>query len=394
MHNKIETLVIGHTANKVLSVLDGIEGINISAKTLAKPDSDPFEGLMKIPDILILQLGENWENTLNRLMNRPAVSNRALLVIGPDENPKILRMSMKAGARDFLTYSASDQELRDSVSAIATEIESNLHSSSHRSTCFISARGGSDATFIAANIAYIMSLLGETKTLAMDMDMQFSTLPLFLDVQIERSLFQALSMVDTLDQAALTGFGLKHKSGLFVMGSVSDELTLPGEVTAASMLKLLKLIRQTYRSACIILPRQIDQVTTTVLSNTDQAVIVARQSVSSLYIAKSLLTVMQRELMLDDQNIKIVVNSYKQSNRITMKDISQTLGVKNIVTLPEDLAAVTECSDAGIPLYEHAKHSVLTRSLITLAQTLYGDQFTGNRGIFRRAVSSIGRLVS
>ena len=388
----MKILLVGHEPDKLRPILSGIDDLEVELHSISEMESFPLQDVASDFRLVILQLGSNWETSLKNSANRLFHSDQALIVIGPDEDANIMRQAMKVGARDYLTYQMPENEIRASIKNILEELQAATRSEDHCSTSIISARGGSDATFIASNLANITANLSNSKTLAVDLDLQFSTLPLFLDLQINRSITEALSVVDTLDQAAINGYTVKHKSGLHIMGPHPGEIILPGEIDDSKIAELIEITKLSYRNVFYIIPRLIEPVNVAALKKSDNIVIVIQQSVASLYIAKNILALI-REIIEGHQKIHIIVSAYNSSSRISENDIRNTFSVDNIELLPDDKALIAQCSDIGEPIFDLARNSALTKALINLAESLYGQKFDNKQGMFKRAVSSLTRFV-
>ena len=61
----------------------------------------PLQGITDLPDVLLLGLSEHWQNELQELANRSADSRPPVIILAEDGNPEVMRLAMKAGARDY-----------------------------------------------------------------------------------------------------------------------------------------------------------------------------------------------------------------------------------------------------------------------------------------------------
>lgn len=389
----MKVIIIGHEPEKLRPMISGIDNIEVKFQTIPETEAAPLADLSTDYRLIILQLGLNWQLSLQNSARRLMQSNQSLIVVGSDEDPNIMRQALKAGARDYLTYQMPENEIRSAINNMLEQLRSARFREDHRSTTIISARGGADAVFITANLAHITSVLSKSTTLAADLDFQFSTLPLFLDLDIRRSVIEAFNSEEMLDSDTIAGYTTKHKSGLHVMGPYSDETILPGEITDAQLISLINVIRLSYQNAFYSVPRLVDPLTVATIKQSDNIVIVIQQTVAALAIAKKTIKLLH-EIIEEHHSLHVVVNDYKASNKITETDIRNTLSIDNIHMLPEEKNLIAQCSDIGEPVYDLARSSNLSKSLIRLAEQLYGQEFESGRGLFKRAVSSLGRLVS
>jgi pilus assembly protein CpaE len=254
----------------------------------------------------------------------------------------------------------------------------------------INAKGGSGATFLASNLAHIVAAAIGLRVVALDLDVQFGTLPLYLDLNLRRSLLQALNTIDSLDGLALEAYMTSHASGLHVLGPFPSEMVLPEEVQLKQVRKLLSLVEESYDAIFVDLPRQIDRLTSMVMEDAEQVVVVMQQNVTNLRDSKKLFTLLTRELGIPQHKILVVVNRYQPKNLLTLQDIERTLGCDAPVVIPNDFHNVNESVNTGIPLYETAKSATITKALVKLAERLSGSTVVKKPGLMRRAFSHLG----
>lgn len=354
------------------------------------------------PDLLILNLEEDAHSILDYLLSLPAQRRPALFVIIPSEEGSMLRHAMQAGARDYLVQPFTEQEFKTSVQKITQELLLSLSSQQAgsgainsalpqgRITSLMGATSNSDAAFLTSNLSHIMALVGQKKTCVIDLDMQFSALPLFLDLSIERSVLQVLEAEDSIDSIAIDAYMTKHKSGLHVLASLADEVALPGEVAPESMQNIVGIVRQAYEHVYINLPRTIDPLTTGMMEISEQTFIIVDQNIASLRYAKGLITILKNELGFTQKQLTILINQYDEKTGINAADIEKTLACDTPVVIPADWSGVLESENAGIPLYELSKSSAITRALMSLAEQQSGAAFEQKSGLLNRLMSHFG----
>lgn len=89
-------------------------GVVVQTRVVVNGHFDPVYGVDTPPDILVLDLSQFWETELRELMAHP--ERPQLIVIGPaDENSRVIRMAMQAGARDYFTHPVERGEILASV---------------------------------------------------------------------------------------------------------------------------------------------------------------------------------------------------------------------------------------------------------------------------------------
>ena len=121
----------------------------------------------------------------------------------------------------FFTLPVSQEDLASALERISRDLKTETNRKTAKLTVVINAKGGSGASVVATNIAYINALESERRTLLVDLDLQFGALPVYLNLAPNNGLFQALHDVEKLDSLAIEGLVLKHPGGLRVFSHIT-----------------------------------------------------------------------------------------------------------------------------------------------------------------------------
>ncbi|WP_010321901.1 AAA family ATPase [Marinobacterium stanieri] len=349
-------------------------GVKINCRLISNGHSDPLHGLEKLPDLLIFRVGECWQAELESLCARPAEARVPMLVVSAEAPAQAMRLSMKAGARDFFPEPMEDGELLRVVDQLYRESSDQKSALNTHLTVVMNAKGGSGASLIATNLAHQLASSGQRKVVLVDLDLQFGSLSHYLDLNPQRGIKQALENAEDLDSLALEGYLVRHVSGLKVLSSESDRLLLSDEVSSEQLLQLFRLLAKDHQHLVVDLPRQIDLITTTVLEHADQVVLTLQQGIAYLRDATRLIEVMRRDLDIPDHRIMVVVNRYDKSSPITLAEVAKALNHQPILTVPNDFKHVSESLNNGMPLMEIARRAPISRALHRLSEEITGGR--------------------
>ncbi|GAA0702113.1 AAA family ATPase [Marinobacterium maritimum] len=356
-------------------------GVKINCRLISNGHSDPLHGLEKLPDLLIFRVGECWQAELESLCARPVESRVPMLVVSADAQAQAMRLSMKAGARDFFPEPLEDGELLRVVDQLYRESKDQQSTLNTHLTVVMNAKGGSGASLIATNLAHQLASDGQRKVVLVDLDLQFGSLSHYLDLNPQRGIKQALENVEDLDSLALDGYLARHVSGLKVLSAESDRLLLSDEVSSEQLLQLFRLLAKDHQHLVVDLPRQIDLITTTVLEQADQVVLTLQQGITYLRDATRLIEVMRRDLDIPDHRILVVVNRYDKSSPITLAEVAKALKHQPILTVPNDFKHVSESLNNGMPLLEIARRAPISRALHGLSEEIVGGKGKTSSGL-------------
>ena len=356
-------------------------GVRINCRLISNGHTDPLHGLDTLPDLLIFRVGECWQAELESLCTRSPEARVPMLVVSAEAPSQAMRLSMKAGARDFFPEPLEDGELLRVVDQLYRETKDQQSALNTHLTVVMNAKGGSGASLIATNLAHQLASEGKRKVVLVDLDLQFGSLSHYLDLNPQRGIKQALENVEDLDNLALDAYLARHVSGLQVLSSESDRLLLSDEVSSEQLLQLFRLLAKDHQHLVVDLPRQIDLITTTVLEQADQVVLTLQQGITYLRDATRLIEVMRRDLDIPDHRILVVVNRYDKSSPITLTEVAKALKHQPILTVPNDFKHVSESLNNGMPLLEIARRAPISKALHGLSEEITGGKDKSGSGL-------------
>lgn len=386
--SKPQILLVGHAPQVVAPLASALAAdldAHVNTRIISNGHTDPLHGLSALPDILILWLSAHWEDELQALAKRRPALRPPTIIIGPGDDPEILRLAMRSGVRDFLTHPVAPHELQQAIQRIIQEKRASM-GPAQQTIAVLNAKGGSGGTVIASNLAHIIAIRQQMPVALLDLDIQFGSQALCLDLRPTRDVVEALNAAEQLDALALEGYMTKHKSGLNLLAAPLNRLVLPGEIAPEQLDHLLDVVHQTYTRVVIDLPRLIDAVSTVALAQATQVVVVMQQALAGMRDARRLLEILQREMEIPRDRMVVAVNRYNPKHPITLDAIRQTLQQSTLVLIPNDYARVEAAANQGIPLLEFAPGAPITRALVQLAQQVGGEEEApAQRGLLGRA---------
>ncbi len=385
MRYRLEILVAGRSRSDlehIQHLLQQQGDVNASTRHIVNGHTDPLHDVNPLPDALILVVSENWDAELAGLIDRPSTQRPPLLVIGDTRNVDLIRVAMRAGARDCVAPPVTEQDIARFVQELIRDrlAESARHSA--RLTAVINAKGGSGASMIAANLAHVLAVNSDRRVALLDLDVQFGCLPLYFNLTPRNGLVRALEMADTLDAMALEGYMQPHESGLDLLASEPGELLSVTDVPESRVELLLQAMSQAYDDIVVDLPRWIGGSTAVVLEHADRILLIIEQSVAHIRDAKRLIQILRQEVQVGSGRITVIVNRFDKSNPVSLRDIQDALPELDIRTLPNDFRRVSQSINAGTPLYEFARKSPVAKGLLQLSRNLDADpaQRSGQTG--------------
>lgn len=380
--------------DELIEMLHGVEWLNVTRRLITNGHADVLHGVEQQPEALILVLSGAWQDELKALAERPAQARPPAIIVGPNEDTDVLRLAMRAGARDYLSWPPDRGELVELLGQLRAESASSSAGSGAELISVINAKGGSGGTFVSCSLAHIMAARFQQKVALIDLDLQFGNLASYFDLPIKHSLQEVLDAADQLDLVALKGYMTSHPSTLDVLGNQDIEPQIITESDGPQLLALLELMSEGYDQLVMDLPRVLDHLTIQALEVSDKVLVVLQQNVVSIKDAKRLTDVMTDYLKVPPDRIIGVANRFDKDSEIGLNDIQNATGLQQIVSIPNDFSRVSESLDVGIPIYESFPKARISRAVATLAATLCGTDFREGRSVFESALHGLRGVLS
>jgi pilus assembly protein CpaE len=353
--------------------------------------ADPLHGLSFVPDVLVYALTESGNQDLSELIKEPHGHRPPMIVTAEHGDAQTMRFAMQAGARDFLPGALSTEDLVASIDRAAAQSAKAAGSRAASLIAVVNAKGGSGATFVASNAAYIMSAVSGRSTVLMSLDMQFESLAPYFDVTLKHGLIQVLESAKELDAVALDAFMTQHGSGLRLLAPRPESSFDSLNERSADLATLLDKMTVQYERVLVDMPRRADRYTGAVLERATRIVLVVQQTVSHLRDAKRMMQIF-RDHRVGAEQVLAVVNRYEKGSLISMDDVQRALPNVQVLSVPSDFKTVAESINLGVPMHEHARSSAVTKALTNLAKMLGGrDEQQESGGLFGKALSNLLR---
>jgi pilus assembly protein CpaE len=369
------------TALKALSgALVNAPDISCSMKLVSNGHVDPLHNVSPRPDLLLLRFDAEHLAELTTLAEGDVASRPPLIVVGPAGSAEAFRLSVRAGARDFLVEPVASEELLASIKRVEGDI-----------TAVIGAAGGVGTSFLACNLAHSLATETQSRVALVDLDLTYAPLAGFLDVHAERGLLEALLEVESLDEIALGGYLGKHRSGVNVMGVVGEALLLAQEVDPGRIELLVRVLASYHAHVVVDVPHSLDAVSATALGAASHVVIVLQQSVAQVRNAVRLVRLLSQKLGMPRDRIRAVVNRHQKKSTVTTGDIERALNVGPVFAIPSHYESALASLDSGVPLVESDRNSAVGRAVRELQEDLRGVARPDRGNLLRRALPIFSR---
>lgn len=367
-----------------------IPDVDCVAKLVSNGHSDPLHNVSPLPDVLLLRFDTEHLAELAALAGSDPAARPPLIVVGPAGSAEAVRLAIRAGAKDFLPEPLDSRELAGAIERIRTDLKRSAPAPAGDVTAVVGAAGGVGASFLACNLALSLAAERDSSVLLVDLDFTYAPLAGFFDLHPVRGLLEALGEVEALDEHALAGYVARHASGLRVIGAAGEAPALSREVDPSRLALLLNVLAAWHRHVILDVPRHLDGPGATALGMAKHVLVVVQQSVAQLRSAVRLTNVLTREIGIDRERIRIVVNRWQKRATVGLEDIQQALEAPTIA-VPNHYAAALASIDSGIPLIQADVTSPVARAVQQLKESIGGAVPVARAGFLRRALPMFSR---
>ena len=289
-----------------------------------------------------------------------------LIVISAEQSPAFLMKAMQAGVREVLPPPVSDAALQAAVQRYARKRQPAPAAQQGEVLAFMACKGGSGASFLAANLAHMLSIRGERTVALLDLDLQFGDALLMLsDQKAASDVAEVARNIGRLDAELLRSAMVQVSDTLSVLPAPA-ELSQALEVKAAHIEAIIKQARQMFDFVVLDVGRSIDALSLQALDQATRIFPVLQLSLPQARDAKRLRALF-RSLEYPSQKICWLVNRYQKNGDITLESLQQTLGNQTVRTIPNHFSAVSASVNQGVPIDKLSRSSPVARALNALA---------------------------
>lgn len=348
------------------------------------PEADISGGVWRIEDLPtfidgaaldLLILDPSSEASLPTIevltQRRPDVD---VLMVSPDTSAEFLMRAMRSGVREVLPGPASDDALQEALGRFL--LKRNQLSGMRgdgKVISFISCKGGAGATFVAANLAYALSVTGGRRVALIDLNLQFGDAVMFVSDHLPPSnVAEVAREIRRLDASFLRAAMLEVSPEMHVLAAPEDP-AMGADVKREHVESIVRLARRNYDFVIIDVARTLDAVSLQALDMSDLVCPVSQLTLPFVRDSKRL-SELFRSLGYPAERIRMIVNRYSKGGEISLEDIERTVGQKVAWTVPNSYVAAASSVNLGIPMLKGQPADPISRALLGMAHELMPER--------------------
>jgi pilus assembly protein CpaE len=323
------------------------------------------------PDLVLVETTTSQDfEALERLAGaHPEVD---CVLVGKELQPEFLLRALRAGVREVLQAPAAPATVLAALRRLARKRPAAaLLPPGPRGEviALVSCKGGSGATFVAANLAHLLAEGGKRSVALIDLNLQFGDAALFVsDGQGFSHVADVARNIDRLDAALLRSSMREVTPGLWVLAA-PDDPAQGVEVTPEPVRRIVELAREMHDHVVIDIGRALSPVTLQALDLADRIYPVLQLTLPFIRDGKRLRDVF-RSLDYPEDKIQWIVNRHQKDSEFSTDDLKKALGIRDVILLPNHYQAVASSVNQGVPVDLVAPGSSIAKALRDLAQRI------------------------
>lgn len=337
---------------------------------------------MAAPNVLLLAQSVIDDADLVRIerlaSRQPAM---AIILQCQHQGSDFLLQAMRAGVREVLPQADTGAALNAALQRIEDKSARHVRRDG-KIIAFVSCKGGSGATFLAANLAYALARDNQRVAL-FDLNLQFGDAALFVsDQKPAATLSHVAQQIHRLDASFLAASMVQVTPNFSILAAPEDP-GHAGDIKPEHIDQLLHLARHEYDFIVLDTGRGLDAISVRALDHADMICPVVQATLPYIRDGKRLLQVFQT-LEYPASKIHLILNRHAGADEIRGRDLEAAYGHHIFHAMPNHYAVAAASVNQGVPVLKLAPGSPLAKSLQECARKLGGTRAASTPGLFSR----------
>jgi len=280
-----------------------------------------------------------------------------VIVCGPSNDVTLYRELKRQGVDEYIVSPAAPIQI---IEAIATVFAEPGLAPLARTIGFVGVKGGAGASTLAHNAAWKIAQTEQKEVMLVDLDVQFGTASLDFNRDPTRTVLDALTGSDELDDVKLQRLLIEYDDYLSILAAPSS-LEVESEFDENGVIDMIQLIRTTTDYAVFDIPHTWSPWVQRAVMQMDEIVLVATPELASLRNLKAFHDLLCARRP-NDNPPRIVLNQVGIPKRpeIAADDVAEIIGRHVDLIIPHDPTLFGEASNNGQMVEEvNPKHETV-----------------------------------
>ena len=329
------------------------------------------------PKVVIVDIGESSQPLSAMLSLTAAFTEETHLIgIGEINDIALYRELTEAGVTDYLVKPVSEKSLaaalsRSEEAKVEAAPKPQISPDEVHKIIVVGARGGVGASTTAVNLAWIFAEEKGMKTALVDLDLEFGTIALSLDLEPTRGLREALETPARIDNLFISSATAKLSDNLSIMAT-EENLSHGHSFSPNAVEVLFETLAHEHGCIVVDLPRALYSVREEVLNEATHVILVTELSLPALRDSIRLLGIV--EDAAPKTPITVVANRCKGGQQaMGQGEFQKALGRKVDLTITDESKLFNDAANTGKPVVNQSGRSKAAKSLRSVAGIIAND---------------------
>jgi pilus assembly protein CpaE len=330
------------------------------------------------PRLIVLDVSHSTDAATDVATLRGAADGSQILVMGPVNDVHMFRALLGAGAADYVPLPTTRETLDAAIGRLLQATATDAAGASlGRVAVVIGTRGGVGTTTAAITLGWLLAEEASKRTAILDLDLQFGTVALSLDVDPGRGLRDALEKPERIDGLYLDRAIIRIGNNLFAL-SAEEPIEDSPIFDPASVGFLIDELRRKFDWIIIDLPRGTPRLAQAVMALASHTIIIADGTLAGLRDTMRL-DALARTANPDQRVIVMKGGSTMERNGVSRAEFEKELGRPLDGAIPSDPKAAAEAANAGQPLPQVARASPVVLAIRQIVAKLAGTELKAKK---------------
>ncbi|MDD2324421.1 MAG: AAA family ATPase [Alphaproteobacteria bacterium] len=296
-----------------------------------------------------------------------------LVAMGSANDVTLFRGMLGAGMADYLVKPITPEALTQTLLA-ATRGTSTTGGEikDSKNIIFIGVRGGVGASALATNLAWTLSHRSKIKCALLDLDLQYGTSALAMDIEPGHGLRDVLSSPQRVDGLMIAGALVTESDTLGIL-SAEEPLDEIVHIDPTAIMALLKEMRITHQAIIIDMPKYLLPTQKRLLATAQEIVLVTEMSLVGIRDTLRIRSTLKN--LGITARVTQVATKIGPTRPAAVDEQTFTKGTQASLDfiVPDDHKAMVASSNSGKMLDAIAPSSPVTLAIHKLAEHLMGS---------------------
>ena len=362
--------------DSIATVRDWAERQGYPSATVQQGGPDFFGQMLESsapPKITLVDIDGQGDpvGVASRMVSLCGAENK-IIIIGSANDVSLYRRLIGTGIVDYLVKPLVHENLAQAMAmALRNATAGKPEVKESKAVVVIGTRGGVGASTVAVNTGWLLAHDFKFNCVLLDLDMQFGTSALALDLEPGRGLRDIVSSPHRVDGLMIASSMTVESDQYSVLGA-EEAVDEHIEVDSSAITALLKEVKPNFDFAIVDLPRHLIAAQKRLIASANTIVLVTELSLAGI---RDTLRIRTAIMALGFTGKIIIAASRVDSSfgQMTPAVFEKGAQIKINLLIPEDRKAMAQAGNTGKPLATIARSSALTKALKNLAEELSGN---------------------